>query len=229
MPAKNSLKLYIENGCYHIYNRGVEKRNIFLNHQDYIVFLHFLKRYLTKPPENPNEVRPRFRSDLFDKIQLICYCLMPNHFHLLIKQSTKEAITIFMRALTNSYVRYFNAKYQRRGVLFETRYKGVLVETEPQLLHLTRYIHCNSIDLIEVGPRPGPTSQGVTDYPYSSYRDYLGWRKTEWVHSEEILTFFKTAQKMSLKDCLSYQSFVEDYKENPEEILGLLTLEEFEE
>lgn len=63
-------------------------------------------------------------------------------------------------------------------------------------------------------------------YPYSSYREYLGKRKTEWVHPEEILAFFKTAQKTSLKDCLSYQSFVEDYKEDSKEFLGPLTLEQ---
>jgi putative transposase len=223
MVAKNAIKTYVENGYYHIYNRGIEKRDIFQDKQDYNVFLHFLKRYLTQPPESPEQVRPGWRSDLYDKINLLAYCQMPNHFHLMIKQSTKDAIKEFMQALCNSYVRYFNEKYGRVGPLFQGRYKAVLIETEPYLLHLTRYIHSNPAELGEV--RPGIRSDLVRNYPYSSYKDYLGKRKANWVHPEEILSFFKTAQKTTLKDLLSYQSFVEDYKEDPKEILGSLSID----
>lgn len=220
MPVRNIIKAYVENAFYHLYNRGVDGQNIFLDEQDYKVFLHFLKRYLIPKPQN--EVQPRWRSDLCDKIQLVSYCLMPNHFHLLIKQSTKDAIITFMRALANSYVRYFNESHQRRGPLFEGNYKAALIETEAYLLHLTRYIHLNPLDLEEVGPR---TRSNLVKYPYSSYGDYLGKRHTKWVHPEEVLAFFKTAQKTTLIDILSYQSFVEDYIEDSKEILGPLTLE----
>ncbi len=223
MPARNIIKVYLEDAFYHLYNRGVENRNIFQDKQDYKVFLHYLKRYLTEPPDSPDEVRPRWRSDLYEKLHLIAYCLMPNHFHLMIKQFSKEAITEFMRALSNSYVRYFNEKYERVGPLFQGSYKAVLVETEPYLLHLTRYIHLNPGDLDEV--RPGSRSDLVRKYPYSSYGDYLGKRKTSWVHPEGILSFFKTAQKTTLKDLLSYQSFVEDYKEDPREVLDSLSID----
>lgn len=222
MPAKNSVKIYVENGYYHLYNRGVEKRDIFLDSQDHKVFLHFLKRYLTQPQPNPLEIKSRFRADLFDKVQLIAYCLMPNHFHLMIKQSTKEAIAEFTQALLNSYVRYFNEKYQRVGSLFQGTYKAVLVEAEPYLLHLTRYIHLNPLELAEVTPG---TRFNLVEYLYSSYGEYLGKRKTGWIHPEEILSFFRSAQKTNLKDTLSYQSFVEDYKEDSKEILGSLTID----
>jgi putative transposase len=233
MPAKNAIKVYIKNGYYHLYNRGVEKRNIFLDEQDYKVFLHFLKRYLTPPPDSPNQVRPGWRSDLHDKLILIAYCLMPNHFHLMVKQSTEEAIAEFMRALLNSYIRYFNEKYERLGTLFQGRYKGVLIESEPYLLHLTRYIHLNPLELFSLKDvtlgqvRPGDRSDLIflRNYPYSSYGEYLGMRKTAWIRKEEILSFFKTAQKTSLRDCLSYQSFVEDYKEDAKEILATLTID----
>lgn len=229
MPAKNAIKVYTENGYYHLYNRGVEKRSIFLDEQDYKVFLHFLKRYLTQPPDSPDQVRPGWRSDLYDKLILIAYCLMPNHFHLMVKQSTKEAIAEFMRALSNSYIRYFNEKYERVGSLFQGRYKGVLVESEPYLLHLTRYIHLNPLELDSSGEvRPGDRSDlkgELGDYSFSSYGEYLKKRKAGWIHPEEILAFFKTAQRTSLKDFLSYQSFVEDYKEDSREILGALTID----
>src|SRR4030043_1955927 len=98
MPARNAIKFYTENGYYHIYNRGVEKRDIFLNEQDYKVFLHFLKRYLTEAPKSPDLIQPRWKFDLFDKLNLIAYCLMPNHFHLMVKQFAKETMAEFMRA-----------------------------------------------------------------------------------------------------------------------------------
>lgn len=223
MPAKNIVKLYIENGFYHAFNRGAENHDIFLEEQDYKVFLHFLKRYLTEPPKDPNRLKPPFRGDLFDQVELIAYCLMPNHFHLMLKQRAKEAMTELIRALSNSYVRYFNKKYKRAGSLFQSTYKAVLVESEPQLLHLTRYIHLNPLNTKEV--RPLKRSNLIKKYPYSSYLDYLGERHTTWLHPEEILAFFKTAQRTGLKDILSYQSFVEDYVEDSTEILGSLTLE----
>ena len=219
MPAKNSIKTYVENGFYHLYNRGVEKRQIFMNHQDYVVFLSFLKRYLTPLPKDLNEVRPPWRSDLHEKLQLTGYCLMPNHFHLMIKQFSKTAITEFMRALMNSYVKYFNKKYNRIGTLFQGRYKGVLVDTEPYLLHLTRYIHLNPTEL-------GFTRSDLVEYKYSSYKEFLGERQTSWVHPEEVLQYFKTARRTNLKDILSYQSFVEDYQGDSAAILENLTLED---
>lgn len=233
MPGKNVIKTYIENGWYHIYNRGIEKRDIFMDSQDYKVFLHYLKRYLTQPPERPDQVKPRFKDDLFEKIQLIAYCLMPNHFHLMVKQAEKQTITSFMRALGNSYTRYFNEKYQRVGPLFQGVYKAVLVKEEPYLLHLSRYIHLNPLEIHEpkeVKPRTRfnlaeLNLAELTEYSYSSFREYLGKRKTSWIHPEEILAFFKTAQRTNLKDLLSYQSFVEDYKEDYKEILGTLTID----
>lgn len=223
MPAKNILKIYAENTYYHLYNRGVENRDIFMDARDYKVFLHFLKRYLTPQPIDLSRIKPRFRADIFDQIHLIAYCLMPNHFHLMIKQFTKEAIVLLMRALGNSYVYYFNKRYQRTGPLFQGRYKAVIVDTEPYLLHLTRYIHVNPLP--EDGPRSRTDLARLVEYPYSSYGDYLGKRHTSWIHPEEILSFFKTAQSTSLKDILSYQSFVEDYKESPREILDGLTID----
>ena len=141
----------------------------------------------------------------------------------MVKQFAKEAITDFMRALSNNYVSYFNKKYKRIGPLFQRRYKATLVKTETYLLHLTRYIHLNPIEL--EGVRPG-TGSDLVNYPYSSYGDYLGKRKTSWVRPEEILTFFKTAQRANLKDILSYQSFVEGYKEDSKETLGTIAIDD---
>src|SRR3989338_4061501 len=102
MPARNSTKQYIENGYYHIYNRGVEKRTIFKDAQDYAVFLSYLKEYLT--PKNEKELNDKFSNpdisykekdkiikllrlnNFSEEITLLSYCLMPNHFHFFVKQ-----------------------------------------------------------------------------------------------------------------------------------------------
>jgi len=229
MPAKNILKSYIENGYYHIYNRGVEKRIIFQDEQDYRVFLHYLKLYLS-PPASLNAVskgvsfvnppRQRPLNNFSQEIILMTYSLIPNHFHLLLKQKSAHAIEKFMRSLGTKYVQYFNKRYQRVGPLFQDTYKAVLVKTDEQLLHLSRYIHLN--------PTKDNNKSALRKMlleSYSSYLEYLGKRKTNWIHPEEILSFFKTAQKTDFKDILSYQSFVEDYQQMPEEILGKITLE----
>ncbi|PIU33191.1 hypothetical protein COY29_00645 [Candidatus Woesebacteria bacterium CG_4_10_14_0_2_um_filter_39_14] len=229
MPAKNILKSYIENGYYHIYNRGVEKRIIFQDEQDYRVFLHYLKLYLS-PPASLNDVykgvsfvnppRQRPLNNFSQEIILMTYSLIPNHFHLLLKQKSAHAIEKFMRSLGTKYVQYFNKRYQRVGPLFQDTYKAVLVKTDEQLLHLSRYIHLN--------PTKDNNKSALRKMlleSYSSYLEYLGKRKTNWIHPEEILSFFKTAQKTDFKDILSYQSFVEDYQQMPEEILGKITLE----
>jgi len=153
MPARNIVKSYIENGYYHIYNRGVEKRDIFLDEQDCKVFLHYLKLYLS-PIEELRELNLpglrilRFiRLNLSQEVNLLAFSLMPNHIHLQIKQTTKDGIVKFMRRLSTSYVMYFNRKYQRVGALFQNTYKAVLIESDPHLLHLSRYVHLNPICL----------------------------------------------------------------------------------
>lgn len=229
MPAKNVLKLYLENGYYHIYNRGVEKRTIFQNEQDYRVFLHYLKLYLSPPQEQKGysfirKTKQRPLNNYYQEINLLTYCLMPNHFHLLLKQKSANTIQYFMRSLGTKYVQYFNKRYKRIGPLFQDTYKAVLVQTDEQLLHLSRYLHLNPGK--ETIPAKKGDLQRILLYSYSSYADYLGKRKTDWLNPEEILSFFKTAQKTSLKDILSYQSFVEDYTQSPEESLGALVLDD---
>ena len=227
MPCKNTIRNYVEGGIYHVYNRGVEKRQIFMDDQDYRMFLYLLKRYLL-PFEQIDKVapcpwykvRPCWKSNLYREIQLLCYCLMPNHFHLLLKQSVERSIIEFIRRLTNSYIKYFNEKHKRVGTLFQGRYKAALVNKESYLLHLSRYIHTN----------PRELSKNIQDfrrYSYSSYLDYLGGRHTQWVHPEEILNYFEK-QKGDLggDEFSSYQNFVETYSEDEEhKVLKNLILE----
>lgn len=230
MPAKNRIKQYIKDGYYHVYNRGVEKREIFQDQQDYSTFLSYLKTYLLPKDENalrtslvdPNLpwqekgkiLKLLHLNNFADEMELLCFCLVPNHFHLLLKQLDDYSLSKLMASLSTRYSMYFNRKYKRVGPLFQDIYKAVLVETDVQLLHLSRYIHLHALQ--------GPALQGK---PRSSYPNYLGSVSQEWVKPGEILAFFKSARRTSLSDFLSYQSFVEAYKETTPKIITDLTLE----
>ncbi len=225
MPARNSRKQYLENGYYHIYNRGVEKRLIFLDEQDYSVFLSYLKEYLL--PKNEKELYERLSdpeisykekdkiikllrmNNFTDEIIFISYALMPNHFHFALKQKNSNSIDKFMNSLGTRYTMYFNKKYKRVGSLYQNVYKAVLIETIEQLLHLTRYIHKQAL------ARPGRVLQGQP----SSYSEFLGLRKTKWIYPEEILSFFSKKQST-----LSYKSFVEH--EDNTDVIGNLIIED---
>ena len=207
MPSRNSLKLYLENGYYHVYNRGAGKSEIFLDDQDFRVFLHYLEKYLD----------PSSEHTLAKEIKLLAYCLMPNHFHLFIQQASKDGLIKLMRRLGTSYSMYFNNRYERSGTLFQGVYKAAIVESEAYFLHLSRYIHLNPTELTEDWKR----------YPYSSYRVYLGDIKFYWIDPAPILEFFKTARSSNntLTKYFSYQSFVEDYPTNPKEDLEALAID----
>lgn len=229
MPSRHTIKKYVEGGYYHIYNRGVERRRIFLDDKDYSVFMELMKFYLSDPQGANTEkhpltqptgflpVRPRPLQNLSDKVEILCYCLMPNHFHLLLRQSDRNGMESFVRSLLTSYVMYFNRRHERIGHLFQGTYKAVLIENENYLLHLSRYIHQN----------PTLTKNFLGQYPYSSYANYLGERADNWVNTKEILSFFQgpKSDKLGLNEFTTYKNFVETYKQEPETILGKLVIE----
>ena len=206
MPCKNSRKSFLENGYYHLYNRGVEKRTIFLDEHDYKVFLYLLKAYLD-PDEKINQktslVNP---MNLSDEVDLLAFCLMSNHFHLLIHQNKKNGISKIMQRVLTNYVMYFNKRYKRVGPLFQGVYKAVLVESENYLLHVSRYIHRNPLGIYRVSPLPG--SDPLVAYPYSSFGDYLGVRSSRWVKPSSILEYFSSNDMPLMKKFKSYKDFV---------------------
>ena len=227
MPRKNTVKSYIANGIYHVYNRGVDKRTIFLDDRDYKTFLSFLK-YSLIPPKDKKDLLlaftlkgstfkgvPRQTKNFNGKIELFAYCLMPNHFHLLLKQTSEKDIKEFVHSLSIRYSMFFNKRYKRAGALFQSIYKATLVMEDPYLLHISRYIHLN----------PQRFYSALAD-AYSSYGDYLGIRKTPWVNPKPVLSFFEDTKLPFLKNITTYQTFVEKYIENSGDYLGEITLED---
>ncbi len=188
MPSKNRQKYFEAESYYHIYNRGVAKQPIFLEDVDYTYFLMLIKRYLSEGGKDSQ--RHGYKIHSYD-IDLVAYCLMGNHFHFLIyTKENPRAMTEFMRSLSNSYVSYFNNKYERVGHLFQDTYKARQVDDDSYLLHITRYIHLNP--------------SNFKDYPYSSYGYYVGNKKADWLQFDRIGGLFNGPR--------DYASFVESYR-----------------
>ena len=178
--------IFSSNEYYHIYNRGADKRVIFNEDRDYLRFLVLL--YICNS-DNKVQIRSGFKDkmqlyfehDRGDQqlVDICCYCLMPNHFHLLLKERVEGGIPIFMKKLLTAYSMYFNKKYERTGKLFENCYKAEHANTDNYLKYLFSYIHLNPVKLID----PAWKENGVKDfndsynflqkYEYSSYQDYL--------------------------------------------------------
>ena len=130
-------------------------------------------------------------------IEIIAYCIMPTHIHLILKQSKKYGISKFMNNILDSYTRYFNTKHKRKGPLWETRFKNILVETDEYLLHLTRYIHLN------------PVTANLVDKPedwlVSSYNEYLLRVGNKVCEYNDVLNINPVSYKKFVDDRISYQ------------------------
>jgi len=153
---------------YHIFNRGVAKGNIFTSTYDFRRFVTTMKYYAIDGP------KPRFSlfaptTQILDSAKKIvafnAYCLMPNHFHFLLKQERDGGISEFISKLINSYTKYFNTKYKRVGPLLQGQFKAVHIDSDEQLLHVNRYIHLN--------PSVAYLVKMLRDYRWSSYPEYL--------------------------------------------------------
>lgn len=198
MPSHFVVREFAENNYYHIFNRGYEKRKIFEDKSDYKIFCYYLFIYL-----NPLEtvlklypdLPPRLQGkNLSNELNLLCYCLMPNHFHLLLEQKTKNGISKFMKQLINAYTYYFNSKYKKSGALLQGRFKAVRILTDELLLHISRYIHLN--------PKIAGLVQNLNNYEWSSYNSYINRSDDNLSKSGFILNYFSDAK--------SYEKFVAD-------------------
>lgn len=186
MPSKNTQRIYDIPAYYHVYNRGVNKQHIFLDALDKAKFLSLLKRHL-----DPNDAAVRGDGARYDKydIELVAYCLMGNHFHLLLfQENDPQAITKLLRSVSTAYTMYFNLRYKRQGHLFQGVFKASRINDEAYLQHISRYIHLN--------PRTYKT------YKWSSIGAYLGHWSETWLHPERILDMSPA----------KYEAFLEDYE-----------------
>jgi len=194
MPGRNIEKVYVEDSFYHVYNRGLGKMDIFRDSEDYAVFLNLFKRTLGQSVEfSPKGYEyPNYHNDL----ELVAYCLMPNHFHLLIRTKNKPmAMPELLKSVLTAYVMYFNKKHARVGPLFGKRYRAVRIVDDAQLWHITRYIHMNPLDI----------GTDYKRYKYSSLQNYLGSKSSDWLIADEVVAMFE-------EEGQDYLQFLQEYE-----------------
>lgn len=176
---------FFEDGAYyHVYNRGNRKQQIFFSNRDYERFLEKIIEYKKKYP-----------------VEILSYCLMPNHFHFLIQQLPASSISKFMSDLCNSHSRYLNVKYEFVGSLFQGRFKAKRVDTDEYLVHLSRYIHLNPVELLF---KDKNIFERLTFYKWSSLSAYLSGKKNDIANPQTILDYFLIKDKSG-----GYRNFLE--------------------
>ncbi|MCG2685787.1 hypothetical protein L6258_00260 [Candidatus Parcubacteria bacterium] len=192
--------ILVTDRIYHVYNRGVEKRDIFPSPDDYSRFISILDHHLkyaypysvlkhrlgkAQSPEARREILLQLELKRIEPpVAIISFCLMPNHYHLTLKQLVENGVTDFMHRMGTSYTGYFNLRRERTGRLFDSPFKTALVKSEEQLLYLTRYQHINPRVL---GLK---TSGEFVDYPWSSLSTYLGGERFPFVKPEVVMSTF---------------------------------------
>jgi len=198
----------VQGEIYHIYNRSIAKFVIFNEIEDYNRFVEMINLYQYEDfnypyskfgalsISNQDAIFTNLKQSNEKLIDIIAYCLMPTHIHLVLKQLKSNGVSKFMSKVLNSYSRYFNFKHHRKGPLWEGHFKNVLVSTDEQFLHLTRYIHLN------------PASAGIIKDPfkwsYSSLYEYISPVESSGIC--EFRDFIDLAPK-------NYRKFITDQKD----------------
>ena len=173
---------FANNEIYHIYNRGVEKRTIFLKERDYQRFLDGIHLFNTSMPVRLDqredvevEVNKNNKNPL---VEILAFCLMPNHFHLLLRQAKTNGIPLFMQKLCTGYSMYFNKINDRVGSLFQNKFKAVRIATDEHLFCIPHYIHLNPLEIMNIGINKktniNSAVKRLADYPWSSLPDFIG-------------------------------------------------------
>ncbi len=222
--ATNRKLIFANDEIYHVFNRGIEKRPTFTNKWEFdralftLNFYRFAKlpiklsKFLVLPSDKQKELLGAL-EDSEKLIEIICFCLMPNHFHIMLKQKLENGISIFVSNFTNSYTKYFNTKHERVGPLFQGIFKAVRVESDEQFVHVSRYIHLNPVSSFLIKP------EILSTYQWSSYPEYLGNTSKKFISKEKVLSLFPSTK--------AYEKFVLDQADYAKqlELIKHLTLE----
>ncbi len=177
MPHRKNT--FAPGNYYHIYNRGAHRENIFLSDENFLYCLRLLRKYAQSY-----------------SVTVIAYCLMPNHYHFLLRQDGEVSLSKFINVAFNAYVQALNRQLGRKGTLFEGRFKHVLVDKDEYVLHLCRYIHLNPV-------KAGLVSR-PEDWVYSNFREWIDRQQGRLKHAEFISSYFARPE--------DYQRFVMEYE-----------------
>jgi len=200
--------LLVTGEIYHIFTRSIADFQIFNNKNDFLRMQQLIKYYGIKnemrfsdfielrivQKDGFNNFFEIISKDKVKLVQIIAYCFMPTHIHLVLKQLIENGISSFMSNVLNSYTRYFNTLHKRKGPLWESRFKNVVVRSDEQLQHLVRYIHLN--------PTTAKLNNKLEDWPFSSYKEYLG-------EVNDLTTICQFSDVLEIKPSL-YRKFTND-------------------
>jgi len=207
-----------ENEFYHVYNRGIDKRTIFLDDAGKRRFLKLLYLCNSSKPVNLREL-PKGETFVLDRgkrlVDVCAYCMMDNHFHLLLKEFKEGGLSLFMQKISTAYVMYFNERCQRTGALFEGSFRAKHVDNDRYLHYLLAYLHLNPVDMVQSGWK----ENGIKDlvkakshlekYPYSSYFEFTGRKRPERavINKSSLPKYFSTS--------IEFGSFLVDWLSMP--------------
>ena len=208
---------------YHIVNRSIAQYEIFkdtvdcarfmeiLNLYRYVNFFYKYSNFLELTVVHQQAVINDLKENGQKLVKIVAYCVMSTHLHLILYQNDDKGISKFMARVLNSYSRYFNLRHRRKGPLWEGHFKNILVDTDEQLLHLTRYIHLN------------PVSAGIVknpqDWPFSSYPEYVGTKENNLCEFDGLFNMTSKNYKYFVNSRIAYQKelskikhlLIEDY------------------
>jgi len=209
MPCRNILAV---NSVYHIFTKSIAGYKIFNNDDDYKRIVRTIAFYNQDNPKSKFSVFWNKNDNILDKgldtrerlSKIIAYCIMPTHIHLVLSPSKEKCVSKFMNRVLKSYSKYFNVKHNRKGPLWEGRFKSVLVETDEQLLHLTRYVHLNPVTSYLVD-KP-------EDWGASSYKEYIGKLKNSICDFRDYLDMNNVAYAEFVNERKEYQRELADIK-----------------
>jgi putative transposase len=204
MPIRN-VALFVD-GVFHIYNKSIADYKIFNDEKEYQTMLDLIYFHSFKELPYSFSTFKKFKSfsrngenktttnDQIRRVDTVAYCIMPTHIHLILKEIQQDGISIYMKQILKGYSQYFNFRHNRKGPLWENRFKNTLVENQEQLRHLSRYVHLN--------PSTTFLTNNPVEWRYSSYRECIGAA----VPDEKICNLSHLIEM----DCNSYKKFVED-------------------
>lgn len=197
---------FVNHNIYHTFNKTIEEKRVFNNNKNCGLFLDTLKYYRsTKASVSYSKLDLLEKEQLkrllklvsyrkYFKIDVLAFCLMPNHFHLLLRQRVDNGILKHLSDVINSFTRFYNLKNERKGPLFLTQFKSVRIKSEAQLVHVSRYIHLNpfSSGLIN-------NTSNIKDYNWSSLKEYLNNDKNGLSYPSSVISIFDNNQQKYLK------------------------------
>ena len=198
----------VNNENYHVINRSIAGYKVFNRRSDFERFCNIIEFYRRNLPykysvfnrltlgEQQNILKT-YASNNMQQVSIVAYCVMPTHIHIILKQQGDRGVSRYVNNILNSYSKYFNIKYKRKGPLWEGRFKSVHIESDEQLLHLTRYIHLNPVSANLVS-KP-------EEWEYSSYREYLGEGRFELCSYRGLMEIEPESYKRFVRERIDYQ------------------------